>query len=49
MKTVNQTIGRAIRHINDYADIYLIDERYNKKIDKLSKWLRKRVVKVDGI
>jgi Rad3-related DNA helicase len=42
MKIVNQTIGRAIRHQNDWAKIYLIDERFTKNIGKLSKWLRNR-------
>jgi len=42
MRTVNQTIGRAIRHCNDRALIYLIDERFKTVRSKLSKWLRNR-------
>ncbi|KAI8906457.1 putative ATP-dependent RNA helicase DDX11-like protein 8-like protein [Gorgonomyces haynaldii] len=42
MKQVNQCIGRAIRHKNDYAAICLLDERYaNKRLfEKLPKWIR---------
>lgn len=42
MRAVNQSVGRAIRHINDYAAIFLIDERYSlpKIQNKLSKWIR---------
>ncbi|EDO14396.1 hypothetical protein Kpol_187p1 [Vanderwaltozyma polyspora DSM 70294] len=45
MKAVNQSVGRAIRHIDDYSNIYLLDQRYsNSKIkDKLSQWVRKRI------
>ena len=41
MKAVNQSIGRAIRHINDYAAILLVDGRYKRKgiRDKLPKWM----------
>ncbi|GKB85790.1 ATP-dependent DNA helicase DDX11 [Tanacetum coccineum] len=53
MKAVNQSIGRAIRHINDYAAILLVDTRYTtdsfKKnfshpTDKLPSWIKDRLV-----
>ncbi|CAI7482800.1 CFC_collapsed_G0055520.mRNA.1.CDS.1 [Saccharomyces cerevisiae] len=42
MKAVNQSVGRAIRHANDYANIYLLDVRYNRPNfrKKLSRWVR---------
>lgn len=42
MKAVNQCIGRAIRHINDYATILLIDERYQQEHikNKLPNWIQ---------
>lgn len=42
MRAVNQSIGRAIRHKNDFAAIYLIDKRYaTPRIQvKLPGWLR---------
>lgn len=42
MRAVNQSIGRAIRHKNDFAAIYLIDKRFaTARIQtKLPGWLR---------
>lgn len=44
MHAVNQAIGRAIRHRNDYAAVYLFDERFAKDSvkSKLSTWIRER-------
>lgn len=44
MRSVNQSIGRAIRHKNDYAAIILIDERYGKRSvhNNLSNWIQTR-------
>lgn len=42
MRAVNQSIGRAIRHKNDYAAIFLVDKRYaTPRIQaKLPTWLK---------
>ncbi|KAL4355636.1 hypothetical protein AHAS_Ahas09G0006500 [Arachis hypogaea] len=53
MKAVNQSIGRAIRHINDYAAILLVDTRYasdsskrslSHPVNKLPQWIKDRLV-----
>lgn len=46
LKAVNQCIGRAIRHIGDYACVYLLDERYAwKKVQaKLPEWISRHIV-----
>ncbi|CAO3660492.1 unnamed protein product [Umbelopsis vinacea] len=45
MRAVNQSIGRAIRHQNDYATVVLLDERYNtsRVQNKLPGWIRESV------
>ncbi|GER48349.1 ATP-dependent RNA helicase chl1 [Striga asiatica] len=53
MKAVNQSVGRAIRHINDYAAILLVDARYasdhtrqsfSHSTDKLPQWIKSHLV-----
>ncbi|MQM20032.1 hypothetical protein Taro_053046 [Colocasia esculenta] len=53
MKAVNQSVGRAIRHIKDYAAILLVDSRYASEpskpslprpTDKLPLWIKGRLV-----
>ena len=42
IKLVNQAVGRAIRHIDDYAYIILLDQRYKGNMSqKLPSWIRK--------
>lgn len=45
MRAVNQSIGRAIRHANDYSAIMLVDERYSSNDsvwNGLPEWLRSK-------
>lgn len=50
MRAVNQCIGRAIRHQNDYAAIVLIDRRYElpRIQGKLPAWIRQSTVAGSG-
>lgn len=41
MKAVNQCIGRAVRHINDYATVILLDRRYSNKMKSLPGWIQR--------
>lgn len=49
MRAVNQSIGRAIRHREDYAIIILVDKRYTSKRikDKLPGWIQTGLVNID--
>jgi chromosome transmission fidelity protein 1 len=46
MRTVNQCIGRSIRHVNDYAAVVLLDRRYSQLriTSQLPMWLNSDVV-----
>lgn len=43
MKSVNQCIGRAVRHRNDYACVLLLDVRYDRATTKnaLPDWIKR--------
>jgi chromosome transmission fidelity protein 1 len=45
MRAVNQSIGRAIRHVRDYAVIVLLDGRYTTPhiAGQLPVWIRERL------
>ncbi|EAU85951.2 CHL1 helicase [Coprinopsis cinerea okayama7 len=49
MNAVNQSIGRAIRHRNDWASLLLLDRRYASATirNKLPKWIGNRLVVTD--
>ncbi|KAJ9479653.1 ATP-dependent DNA helicase CHL1 [Pseudozyma hubeiensis] len=49
MKAVNQSIGRAVRHRNDYAALILLDRRYARPEIKqrLPGWIRDQVTVAD--
>lgn len=41
MKSVNQCIGRAVRHVNDYSTVVLLDKRYANKTKSLPGWIQR--------
>eukprot|EP00613_Pedinella_sp_CCMP2098_P006935 CAMPEP_0171594416 /NCGR_PEP_ID=MMETSP0990-20121206/676_1 /TAXON_ID=483369 /ORGANISM="non described non described, Strain CCMP2098" /LENGTH=180 /DNA_ID=CAMNT_0012155101 /DNA_START=185 /DNA_END=727 /DNA_ORIENTATION=- len=46
MRAVNQSIGRSIRHVNDYSSILLVDQRWRTKPrvqSQLPKWIGDQV------
>ncbi|KAL1237527.1 ATP-dependent DNA helicase [Trichinella spiralis] len=49
-KAVNQSIGRAIRHKDDYSAIIFLDSRYrNRKLwSKFSSWIRHLIIEADS-
>lgn len=50
MKVVNQSIGRALRHKNDFSCILLFDERFSRPSlkNKLSDWAKLNYSSVNG-
>jgi chromosome transmission fidelity protein 1 len=47
MKAVNQSIGRAIRHVQDFACVVLLDQRYHTQPQlqaQLPAWIRRRLL-----
>ncbi|KAF8866317.1 ATP-dependent RNA helicase chl1 [Acephala macrosclerotiorum] len=50
MRAVNQSVGRAIRHQNDFAAIVMVDKRFgNERIKgKLPGWIREGLVEGAG-
>uniref|UniRef100_A0A8C9GL52 Helicase ATP-binding domain-containing protein n=1 Tax=Piliocolobus tephrosceles TaxID=591936 RepID=A0A8C9GL52_9PRIM len=42
MRAINQSIGRVIRHRNDYGAVFFLDSRFANKnrIQEISKWVR---------
>lgn len=51
MRSVNQSIGRAIRHQNDYAAIILVDRRYGAERirGKLPRWIASSMEGEEGL
>lgn len=50
MRAVNQSVGRAIRHIKDYSMVFLLDKRYElpRIQNKLSGWVHDSLQPVES-
>ncbi|EAY13620.1 helicase, putative [Trichomonas vaginalis G3] len=48
MRVVNQSIGRAIRHKDDWSVVVLIDNRYDGMIELLPKWVKPSVITLNN-
>ncbi|EFO63616.1 TFIIH basal transcription factor complex helicase subunit [Giardia lamblia P15] len=48
-RTVNQALGRVLRHKDDYGCMFLLDQRYSVEINRkqLSEWLAEHLVSVE--
>lgn len=40
LKTINQAIGRGIRHKDDWAEIFLVDHRFLSVKNSLADWMK---------
>lgn len=49
MKAVNQSIGRSVRHKDDYAAVLLLDQRYSRHDiqNALPSWVQKSLKTID--
>jgi chromosome transmission fidelity protein 1 len=49
MRSVNQAIGRAIRHHRDFAAVMLVDQRYGSErvMQQLPAWMRQSMPRMN--
>lgn len=45
--SVNQAIGRALRHKDDWANIYLLDKRYQQHKELIIPWVKEKMVSLN--
>ncbi|OMJ73211.1 hypothetical protein SteCoe_28156 [Stentor coeruleus] len=46
---INQSIGRVIRHVKDFAIIILIDSRHEKSYNRRPDWIKRSYIKHDSL